>query len=204
MSVKFVAADPVTLVRLGYSAACTTHPDIELVGQAATGDEALHLVDDLAPDVIAIDAAIPRAGGLQLATDLRAQRPLLGVLLTGPAHDGLLLQALQAGLSAYLPRTAPIELVLSAVRHAAVAPNSFTAPDLAAAMARRRTLSTTLSRREEQILRQLHTGDSLAAIASRMHLTESTVRTYATRLYDKLGVQNRTQAVQAAAHLYRI
>ncbi|MEU7824102.1 MULTISPECIES: response regulator transcription factor [Catellatospora] len=201
---KLITVDPVTLVRLGYSFACSTHPDIDLVGQAATGEETRELIGDLDPHVVTIDAAIPGQGGLQLAAELRAARPTLGLVLTGPAEDGLLLQALQAGLSAYLPRSAPVELLMSAVRHAAVAPASFTAPNLAEAMARRRTRSTALSPREEQILQQLNTGGSLAAIAVRMRLTESTVRTYVARLYDKLGVHNRTQALQAAARLYLI
>ncbi|GAB4056313.1 response regulator transcription factor [Catellatospora paridis] len=204
MSVKLITVDPVTLVRLGYSAACATYTDIDLVGQAVTGEETRDLIGDLEPHVVTIDAAVPGEGGLQLAAELRAARPQLGVVLTGPAEDGLLLQALQAGLSAYLPRSAPVELLMSAVRHAAVAPASFTAPNLAEAMARRRTRSTALSPREEQILQQLNTGGSLAAIAVRMRLTESTVRTYVARLYDKLGVHNRTQALQAAARLYLI
>jgi DNA-binding NarL/FixJ family response regulator len=204
LPVKLITVDPVTLVRLGYSAACANYPDIDLVGQAATGEETVDLVADLEPHVVTIDASIPGQGGLQLAVELRTQRPQLGLVLTGPAEDGLLLQALQAGLSAYLPRTAPVELLMSAVRHAAVAPASFTAPNLAEAMARRRTRSTALSPREEQILQQLHNGGSLAAIAVRMRLTESTVRTYVARLYDKLGVHNRTQALQAAARLYLI
>ncbi|GIG01187.1 DNA-binding response regulator [Catellatospora citrea] len=204
MSVKLITVDPVTMVRLGYSAACATYTDIDLVGQAATGEETRDLIGDLDPHVVTIDAAVPGEGGLQLAAELRAARPRLGLILTGPAEDGLLLQALQAGLSAYLPRSAPVELLMSAVRHAAVAPASFTAPNLAEAMARRRTRSTALSPREEQILQQLNTGGSLAAIAVRMRLTESTVRTYVARLYDKLGVHNRTQALQAAARLYLI
>lgn len=204
MSVKLITVDPVTLVRLGYSAACATYTDIDLVGQAVTGEETRDLIGDLEPHVVTIDAAVPGQGGLQLAAELRAARPQLGLILTGPAEDGLLLQALQAGLSAYLPRSAPVELLMSAVRHAAVAPASFTAPNLAEAMARRRTRSTALSPREEQILQQLNTGGSLAAIAVRMRLTESTVRTYVARLYDKLGVHNRTQALQAAARLYLI
>ncbi|MEV0456086.1 response regulator transcription factor [Catellatospora methionotrophica] len=201
---KLIAVDPVTLVRLGYGAACAASADIDLIGQAATGEETRDLLGTLDPDVVSIDVAVPGQGGLQLAAELRTVRPQLGLVLTGPTEDGLLLQALQAGLSAYLPRTAPVELLMSAVRHAAAAPASFTAPNLAEAMARRRTRSTALSPREEQILHQLNTGGSLAAIAVRMRLTESTVRTYVARLYDKLGVHNRTQALQAAARLYLI
>jgi len=113
----------------------------------------------------------------------------------------LLVETLEAGLSAYLTRTAPLDVLLSAVRHAAVAPTSFTAPDLAAALGRRRTASVRLSRREIEVLRYLDIGANNAKIASDMRLTESTVRTYLARVYDKLGVHSRSQALVAAAGL---
>lgn len=202
MTVRLVTVDSVTLVRLGYAAAVAAYPDVTLVGQATSTEEAVELVTALDPHVVTIDAALTDAlghSGLELAAKLRAERPTLGLVLTGPTDDDLIFKALEAGLSAYLPRTAPVELLMSAVRHAAVAPASFTAPNLAAALARRRARSAALSPREEEILRHLNTGASLASIAGRLKLTESTVRTYVARLYDKLGVNTRAQALQVAA-----
>ncbi|MDI1461712.1 response regulator transcription factor [Catellatospora sp. KI3] len=195
MSIKLVTVDPVTMVQFGYAAACAADPGIELVGQASGEVRLRELVRGYEPDVVTVDAAVP--GALPLAAELREERPRLGVVLTGPAEDSLLLRSLQAGLSAYLPRTGPVELLMAAVRHAAVAPASFTAPDLAAVLARRRSSTQQLSPREEEILRELHAGGSLAAIALRMRLAESTVRTYVSRLYDKLGVHSREQALAA-------
>jgi DNA-binding NarL/FixJ family response regulator len=199
MSVRLVTVDAVTLVRLGYAAAVSAYPDIALVGQATSPDEALEMVSTLEPNVVTVDTQLTDGDGVQLAVKLRSELPHLGIVLTGPAEDELIFRALEAGLSAFLPRTATVELLMSAVRHAAVAPASFTAPNLAAALARRRARAAALSPREEEILRFLNTGSSLASIAGQLRLTESTVRTYVARLYDKLGVHNRAQALIVAA-----
>jgi len=199
MSVRLVTVDAVTLVRLGYAAAVSAYPDIALVGQANSPDEAMELVSALDPNVVAVDTQLADGDGVQLAVKLRSEFPHLGIVLTGPAEDEYIFRALEAGLSAFLPRTATVELLMSAVRHAAVAPASFTAPNLAAALARRRARAAALSPREEEILRHLNTGSSLASIAGQLRLTESTVRTYVARLYDKLGVHNRAQALIVAA-----
>jgi DNA-binding NarL/FixJ family response regulator len=191
-------------MRLGYRTACAAHPDIDLVGQADSSSELLRLIGELNPDVVTIDADLPGSSGIALAARLRTRHPAMGLVVTGPADDEPLFQSLQARLSGYLTRTAPIELLMSAVRHAASAPTSFTAQNLADALTRRHTPSTTLSPRENEILRQLNTGGSMAAIASRMKLTESTVRTYVARIYHKLGVHNRAHVLQIAAQHHLI
>ncbi|HEX2313786.1 MAG TPA: LuxR C-terminal-related transcriptional regulator, partial [Thermomonospora sp.] len=90
--------------------------------------------------------------------------------------------------------------IVAALRHAAVAPGSFTAAGLAQALARRRS-GELLSPRERQVLTLLMDGRSIAAIASTMHLSHSTAKTYTARLYEKLGAANRTQAVMAALRM---
>jgi DNA-binding NarL/FixJ family response regulator len=195
MTVRLLTVDPVTLTRLGYRAAVAGCPDITLVGQASTCTEAMELVATRSPDVVTIDMDPP---GLDLARTLRAAQPQLGLIMTGPEQDQLVFQSLEAGMSGYVPRTGSVELLLSAVRHASVAPTSFTAPDLAAAISRRR-LRSPLSPREQEIFEQLGTGDSMATIADRLRLTESTVRTYLARLYEKLDVHSRADAIRVGA-----
>jgi DNA-binding NarL/FixJ family response regulator len=195
MTVRLLTVDPVTLTRLGYRAAVADCADIALVGQAGTMAEATELVDVQVPDVVTIDMDLP---GMELARSLRAASPQLGLIMTGPGHDQLVFESLEAGMSGYVPRTATVELLLSAVRHASVAPTSFTAPDLAGAIARRR-LRSPLSPREQEIFEQLGTGASMAAIAGRLCLTESTVRTYLARLYEKLDVHSRADAIRVGA-----
>jgi DNA-binding NarL/FixJ family response regulator len=192
MTVRLVTVDAMTLSRLGLATAVAACPDIVLVGQAATVADGLALVAQQSPDVVTIDLNLP---GLELARQLRAGHPQLGVIVIGPAEDQPVYQCLEAGLSGYVPHTASAELLLSAIRHAAVAPTSFTAPDLALALARRRAPSP-LSPREQELFAQLSTGASLAAIAGRLSLTESTVRTYLARLYDKLNVNTREEALR--------
>ena len=111
-------------------------------------------------------------------------------MLIGPRDGDRILRALEAGISAYVPTNAPIEVLLSAFRHAAVAPSSFTAPDLAAALARHRRQQHLLSPREGEVLRLLHQGSSVPRIAEVMLVSESTIKTYLARLYDKLGVND--------------
>jgi DNA-binding NarL/FixJ family response regulator len=119
----------------------------------------------------------------------------------GPSGDDqALFAAMDAMASAYVATSAPPAEIVAAIRHAAVAPGSFTSADLAQALARRRT-GELLSPRERQVLALLMDGRSIAAIANSMHLSHSTAKTYTARLYEKLGAANRTQAVMAALRL---
>jgi DNA-binding NarL/FixJ family response regulator len=119
------------------------------------------------------------------------------VVLIGPAEDRVLVRAAIAGISGYLPATAPVHVLLAAIRRAAVAPDSFTAPNRAGVL--RRPLSRArLSPREGEVLRHLLTGSTLAAIADTLVVSESTIKTYASRIYRKLGVRDRSQAVDVA------
>jgi DNA-binding NarL/FixJ family response regulator len=212
MVVRLLVADPNTMVRFGYAAALAGHDDIVLAGATGSAAEARDLVAVVRPDVVVLDESLPaegpgrtgeraanRAAGLTFGRELRAGRPDIGLVLVGTADDELLFRALEERFSAYLPRSASVDVMLSAVRHAAVAPTSFTAPDLAASLARRRAATTALSPRELEVLRHVHGGANNAKIASTMRLTESTVRTYLARVYDKLGVRTRNEALAAAA-----
>ena len=198
MTVRLLVVSDSTLACLGLTAALHGHPDIALAGIAGSAAEGRHLVEELRPDVVAVDVALPDEDGLHLAGALRHGYPERGVVLIAPRDDDRLMRALEAGISAYVPTNAPIEVLLSAFRHAAVAPASFTAPDLAQAMARHRRQQQLLSPREGEVLRMLHEGSSVPRIAETMLVSESTIKTYLSRLYDKLGVNNRAQALSVA------
>lgn len=189
MTVRLITADAATLSSLGYAAAVAVCADLELVAQASDADEVLALLAEHLPDVVAIDVDL---SGLEFAASLRARYPRLGILVTGPSSDDLVIKSLEAGLSGYLSRSAPVEVLMSAVRHAAVIPTSFTSPELAGVLARRKH-HIALSPREQEVFQQLNAGASLASIARRLHLTESTVRTYVARVYGKLEVHNRQE-----------
>jgi DNA-binding NarL/FixJ family response regulator len=198
MAVRLLVVSDSTLVRLGLTAALREHPDITLSGLADSAAEGRRLAGELSNDVIAVDVMLPDEDGLSLAASLRAAEPARGVVLIAPRDDDRVMRALEAGISAYVPTSAPIEVLLSAFRHAAVAPASFTAPDLAQAMARHRRQQHLLSPREGEVLRMLYEGASIPRIAEAMLVSESTIKTYLSRLYDKLGVNNRAQALAVA------
>jgi DNA-binding NarL/FixJ family response regulator len=201
MAVRLLTADAVTLSRLGYRTAVQANEDLTLAGQPNSASEAISMTAECRPDVVVIDVALPdgESGngehGFELARTLRAAHPQLGLLLTGPENHDLVLDSLAAGFSGYLSRSAPVEVLISAIRHAAVAPTSFTSPDLAAALIKRRHRHV-LSPREQEVLQYLHKGESLTAIARLLRVTESTVRTYVARVYSKLDVHSRAEAIR--------
>jgi DNA-binding NarL/FixJ family response regulator len=198
MTVTVVSAAGATLTRGGIAAAVEGEPDLALVGAAASGAEALALLGTQLPDVVLLDLDLADGNGLTWAADLRRRHPALGIVLLAARDDDLLLRALEAGISAFLPRTEELGAILAAVRHAAAAPASFTAPDLAGALSRRRSSATVVSPREREVLHLLRDGLTVPQIAAALGLSESTVKTYLARIYDKLGVTGRDQAVVAA------
>ena len=122
------------------------------------------------------------------------------MLLSAVNDDAMLYRAMDESLSAYVPKDSPAGTVLAAIRHAAAAPRAFNAPGLAAALARRRANSGLLSQRERQVLGLMREGISLPGIADRLAVSEATVKTYVARLYTKLRVNNRSQALMAAVN----
>lgn len=196
--VRLLVVSDATLFRAGVTASLPAESDMVVVGMADSALEGRRLVVEIPADVVAVDAGLPDEDGLAFAAELHEALPGRGVVLIGPRDTDKLLDALEAGISAYVPRNAPIEVLLSAIRHAAVAPASFTGPDLALALAARRRKPHELSRREAEVLKLLRDGSTVTRMAEALAVSESTVKTYLSRLYDKLGAHSRTQAVAAA------
>jgi DNA-binding NarL/FixJ family response regulator len=201
MTVRLVAVDEHALLRLGLARVLAGYGDIELAGDVGSVAAALALIEQVRPDVVVFDVALPDGNGFDLARRLRARYPRMGlVLLSATADDAVLYRAMDEGLSAYVTKSAPATAVLSAVRHAAVAPDTFTAPGLSSALARRRSTTGLLSQRERQVLSLMRDGISLPGIATKLQVSEATVKTYVARLYTKLRVNNRSQALMAAVN----
>jgi DNA-binding NarL/FixJ family response regulator len=199
MNIRLVVVDEHALIRLGLTRLLSGIADIELVGAAGTVAEARVLIEETRPAVVMFDTALPDGDGWEFGRTLRAGDPTLGlVLLAANGDDAALTRALDEGLSAYVTNDAPPSNVLAAVRHAAQAPRSFNAVGLAAALARRRASTGLLSQRERQVLSLMRDGISLPGIADRLAVSEATVKTYVARLYTKLRVKNRSQALMAA------
>ncbi|HEY2950460.1 MAG TPA: response regulator transcription factor [Micromonosporaceae bacterium] len=201
MTLTVVAIADSALVRAGIAAVVAPPADLELVATAASAAEGDPLIEHIRPHVALIDHDLGDSDGLAYAARLRHAWPSLGVVLIAPCDDALLIRALEAGISAYVPRSAPVDAVLAAARHAAAAPGSFAATGLADALARRQKRSGVLSPREAEVLRLMTEGWTAGRISSELRVSESTVRTYLARLYDKLGVRTRGEALVAAERL---
>jgi DNA-binding NarL/FixJ family response regulator len=203
MPIHLGIVDGQTLTRYGLRELVAQHSDIEIVAECQSAAEAPAMLAVARPDVVTIDVILPDGDGLRLAREFRDRYADLGiVMLTSQQEDDVLFRALENGVSAFVAKTAPLEEVLGAIRHAAVAASSFTASGLATAVARRRTMQDrlALSPRETEVLRLLHDGLSVPAIALDMFISVSTAKTYVARLYEKLGAANRAQALMAAMH----
>jgi DNA-binding NarL/FixJ family response regulator len=201
MTIRLAIVDGHTLTRYGLRQLVTEHDDIEIVGECGSAAGAPGLIERELPDVVTMDATLPDGDGMRLARDFRDRHAGLGiVMLTSRGEDDLLFRALETGASAFVAKTAPVEEVIAAIRHAAVAASSFTAAGLAVAIIRRRAHSErfALSQRESQVLGLLRDGLSVPAIALAMFISTSTAKTYVARLYDKLGAANRAQALMTA------
>lgn len=191
------------LIRKGLRHAFDRDPQFEVVGEAGTATEALRQCAALSPDVVIMDLRLPDGSGLDTTRELRKTRPAMGiVVLTMYAGDDQLFGALEAGASAFVPKSSPADDVVAAARHAASTPNAFTAADLAEAMKRRLAPSgPQLSPREGQVLKLLADGMSVAGIAKQLYVSESTAKTHISKLYEKLGAANRAQALMTALRL---
>ncbi len=158
------------------------------VNSAVTMQEALEQAKSGEFDLYVLDKNLPDGSGLDAARKVRESNPTMGiVVLTMNAGDDQHYGALEAGASAFVPKDAPAEDVISAARHAAVSPRAFTATDLAGAMQRRLSPSgPQLSPREREVLGLLADGLGVAAIS---------------KVYEKLGAANRAQALMTAMRL---
>jgi DNA-binding NarL/FixJ family response regulator len=201
MPIRLVVVDGHTLTRYGFQELVAKQPDMEIVAECGLAADAPAVLADFRPDVVTVDVALPDADGLQLARELRDHYPELGiVILTSKGQDDVLFRALETGVSAFVPKTAPVEELLAAIRHAHVAASSFTAAGLARALSRRQAARSNLflSGRETEVLGLLQRGLSIPAIALQMYISPSTTKTYVSRLYEKLGAANRAQALMIA------
>ncbi|MEV6302430.1 response regulator transcription factor [Actinoplanes sp. NPDC051861] len=191
------------LIRRGLRHAFGRDRQFVIIGEAATAAEAVRLAAMLQPDVMIMDLRLPDGSGLEATRAIRRHSARMAiVVLTMYAGDDQLFGALEAGASAFVPKTATAEEVVAAARHAAVAPNAFTAADMAEAMKRRLAPSgPQLSPREAQVLRLLADGMSVAGIAKQLFVSESTAKTHMSKLYEKLGAANRAQALMTALRL---
>lgn len=203
MTINILIVDDHELIRQGLRRAFDREGDFEVIGEAGTIAEANRLLGLLNPHVVVFDVRLPDGSGLEAARKARAQSADLGiVILTMYAGDEQLFEALDAGASAFVPKSAPVDDVVAAARHAASSPRAFTANDLAEAMKRKLSPSgPQLSPREKEVLQLLADGLGVAQISRQLYISDSTTKTHISKLYEKLGAGNRAQALMSALRL---
>jgi DNA-binding NarL/FixJ family response regulator len=200
MPIRLMIVDDHPVVRDGLRGMLANEPDREVVGEASDGAEALALVGSLQPDVILMDLRMPRLGGAATIEALAEQGTEANVLvLTTYDTDRDVVPALEAGATGYLLKDAPREELLRAIR-AAARGESVLAPSVATRLVTqlRTPEPDALSQRELEVLRLIAQGETNAAAAARLFISEATVKTHLLHIYAKLGVNDRAAAVATA------
>ncbi len=193
--IRVLVVEDQAMVQGALAALLELEDDIEVVGRAGDGREALERIAETRPDVVLTDIEMPGMSGLDMAVELRSRSDAPRVvILTTFARSGYLRRALDAGASGYVLKDAPSEQLADAVRRVhrglrvidpELAVTAWSEPD-------------PLSDRERQVLRRAGEGRTTAQIAGELHLTEGTVRNYLSEAIGKLGASNRVEASRLA------
>lgn len=209
-SIRVVIADDHAVVRAGLTALLEAQPDVEVVGEAADGDEACRMVDALAPDVVVMDLTMPGVGGIEATKRIRERGPAPRVLvLTMHDDPGFVRAAIDAGASGYLVKRAAGDELTTAVRRVhkgrlyldvpmgegglteALGTSGRTTSEADAALLK-------LSGREREVLELLASGHTYQQAADALGISIKSVGTYRTRLADKLGLKTRAEIFRFA------
>ncbi|MEW2272994.1 response regulator [Streptomyces sp. SID685] len=198
--VRILVCDDHAVVRAGLLALLHSAPDIEVVGEAGSGEEALALARKTAPDVVLMDLQLGAGiDGVETTRRLRATSPAPHVLvLTTYDTDADVTRAVAAGATGYLLKAERAEDLFTAIHAAARGRPALSPPVADRVMSRLRDPRPTLTPRERDILAQLAQGLPNHAIARALFISEATVKTHLRRIYDKLGVDTRAGAVAVA------
>ena len=198
--ISLLIADDHPVVRNGLRGIFTGDPDIEVLGEAASGVEAVALAVARRPQVVLMDLRMPGGDGVSAIRELAERLPATRVLvLTTYGDDGDVLAAIDAGATGYLLKDAPREELLRGVR-AAARGESVLSPSVAATLlgrVRAPEPETPLSPRELEVLRLVSGGATNREAAARLFISEATVKTHLLHVYAKLGVNDRASAVAA-------
>jgi DNA-binding NarL/FixJ family response regulator len=198
--IRVLLADDHPVVREGLRGMLAAEPDIEVVGEAPSGDEAVALCCALRPDVILMDLRMPGGDGVSAIARLRDRQPASRIMvLTTYDTDSDILRAVEAGATGYLLKDTPRADLLNAIR-AAARGETVLAPAVAGRLVTRMRAPRpeALSARETEVLAEVARGRTNAEIGRVLHISEATVKTHLTRACAKLGVSSRTAAVTRA------
>ena len=195
--IRVVVADDHRVVRVGLEQLLATFEDIEAVGFAAGGEEAVVLCRELEPDVLLLDLSMPDLDGIEVTDRLRDTVPGTRVVVfTSFSDRERIVRALDAGAIGYLLKDAEPEEILAAIQAAARGESPLAPRAAAELLADRRTRPPTveLTAREREVLRLVVDGLANKQIARRLGISEKTVKGHLTNLFQRIGVADRTQA----------
>jgi DNA-binding NarL/FixJ family response regulator len=204
--IRLLLVDDQALFREGLRTLLSVRPELEVVGEAGDGEEALRLAQQLRPAVILMDLQMPRLDGVEATRRLRRECPESRVIaLTTFEDDETVFEGLRAGAVGYLLKDTPSEKLIEAI-HVAARGESFLQPSIAAKVLAEFSrmppasppsaapLAEPLSERELEVLRLLASGASNKEIAAALVIAEGTAKNHVTSILAKLGVRDRTQA----------
>jgi DNA-binding NarL/FixJ family response regulator len=207
MPIRLLVADDHPVVRDGLVAMLSTQPDLAVVGEAATGAEAVERAAALAPDVILLDLEMPGMDGVEALRQIRAARPDAPVIVfTAFDTDERIVSAVRAGAQGYLLKGAPRDELFKAIRVVSEG-GSLLQPVVASKLLQhmsqqateRETSADSLTEREMEVLKLLAQGKTNKEIAAALVISERTVKFHVGSILSKLGAGNRTEAVTIAA-----
>ena len=206
MTIRVVLADDQALVRAGFRLILEAEDDLEVVGEASDGEQAIAVTSRLQPDVVLMDIQMPKLDGIEATRRVGQEAAIRSrvLILTTFEQDEYVFEALRAGASGFLLKNAPPEELVQAVRIVA-AGDALLAPSItrrviedftqrSAPPKYERSLEL-LTERELEVLRLLATGMSNAELAAELFLGEGTIKTHVSHVLSKLGLRDRVQAV---------
>ena len=205
MSIKIMVVDDHTIVRQGLIMLLEVDPELEVVGEAANGAQALELARQLRPDVILMDLIMPVMAGIPAIKILRGELPETEILaLTSVLEDASVVEAVRAGAIGYILKGSEAHELRAAIKAAAAGQVQLSPQAIARLMHEMREpvpTSKEFTRREIEVLTLIAQGKSNKEIAEHLQVVEKTVKTHVSNILDKLGVQSRTQAALQAVQL---
>lgn len=198
MTIRVLIADDHPMLREGLSSVLALESDVEVVGEAGDGEEAVDAFRRLKPDVTLMDLQMPKCDGVQAIKAIREEAPDARIIvLTTYGGDAQALRALRAGASGYLLKSSVRRELVDTIR-AIHAGQRYLHPEVAQQIAIN-AIGDALSAREVEILQLLANGQANKEISRSLSLSEATVKAHLRSIFEKLDVQDRTQAVAVAA-----
>lgn len=199
MTVRVLIVDDHPIVRQGLCAVLAAQPGLTVVAECGTGEEAVALAAAIVPDVVLMDLRLPGLGGVEATEQIVAAGTATAVVvLTTYDSDGDILRAVAAGATGYLLKDASGEELVAGIRTAAAGGTVLAAPVAAKLATRMRGEAPALTTREIQVLECAARGLSNPETGRELFISEATVKSHMMRIFDKLGVADRTAAVTTA------